>query len=153
MLRKAGILIVAGLLGAASAVGVAAIGLAGWALVTDAPPIREGQSLRLLFRSAHIYLLFASLLNVLLGTYAAPALTPRRRALQQGGSLLVALGPPLFLLAFFREPSLVGLVRPYARWGIYGALAGVLPHLVAGASTRGVPLALSDGSTCSPSRA
>jgi MFS family permease len=34
-----------------SAVGVAAIGLAGWAFVTHAPPTREGQSLRLLVRS------------------------------------------------------------------------------------------------------
>jgi MFS family permease len=34
-----------------SAVGLAAIGLAGWAFVTDAPPRREGQSLRLLFQA------------------------------------------------------------------------------------------------------
>ena len=34
-----------------SAVGVAAISLAFWALATDAPPPREGQSLALLFRS------------------------------------------------------------------------------------------------------
>jgi hypothetical protein len=87
---------------------------------------------RLLFRSAHIYLLFSGLLNLVFGLYAS-ASAPRgaRRALQVLGSALVLTGPFLFIAAFFREPWLVGLVRPFARAGIYASTAGVLLHLPA----------------------
>ncbi len=85
---------------------------------------------RLLFRSAHIYLLFSALVNLLLGVYLTPAPTRARRALQAGGSLLVAVGPPLLLWAFFREPWLAGLARPFSRPAIYASLAGVLLHVV-----------------------
>jgi hypothetical protein len=84
---------------------------------------------RLLFRSSHIYLLFSSLLNVLLGTYFVPGRTAWRRGLQCVGSALVAMGPFLFVIAFLREPWLHGLVRPFARWAIFASLAGVLLHL------------------------
>ena len=63
---------------------------------------------RLLFRSSHIYLLFSSLLNVLLGTYFVPGRTAWRRGLQCVGSALVAMGPFLFVIAFLREPWLYG---------------------------------------------
>jgi len=42
---------------------------------------------------------------------------------------MVAIGPPLFVAAFLREPWLQDLERPFARWGIYAAFAGVLLHL------------------------
>jgi hypothetical protein len=84
---------------------------------------------RLLFRSAHIYLLFAALLNTALGLYAEPAPRGWRRAVQWAGSALVAAAPALLALAFLREPWLADLERPYARPAIYGSLAGVLLHL------------------------
>jgi hypothetical protein len=84
---------------------------------------------RLLFRSAHIYLLLSSLLNLLLGIYWTPAGTGVRLGLQAIGSVLVAAGPFLFILAFFREPWLHDLARPFATWGIYASFAGVLLHL------------------------
>jgi hypothetical protein len=84
---------------------------------------------RLLFRSAHIYLLFSSLLNLLLGIYWTRGRTGVRRGLQAVGSVLLAIGPVLFILAFLREPWLDDLARPFARWGIYGSAAGVVLQL------------------------
>ena len=86
---------------------------------------------RLLFRSAHIYLLFSSLLNLLLGIYWTRGRTGVRFAVQSVGSVLVAVGPVLFILAFLREPWLHDLARPFATWGIYGSFAGVLLQLSA----------------------
>ncbi len=39
--------------------------------------------------------------------------------------------PVLFTLAFFREPTLSGLMRPWARPAIYLSLAAVLLHVAA----------------------
>jgi hypothetical protein len=57
---------------------------------------------RLLFRSAHIHLLFAALLNTALGLYAEAAPQGWRRTLQYTGSALVATAPALLALAFLR---------------------------------------------------
>lgn len=84
---------------------------------------------RLLYRSAHIYWLFAALLNLLLGAYLqlAPAGWPRR--LQQLASITLLAVPGFFIMAFATEPHLTGLVRPWSRPGIYLSLAAVLAHL------------------------
>lgn len=86
---------------------------------------------RLLFRSTHIYLLLAALLNVAmgLGYRAAPRGWPA--VLQRIGSALLLLTPLLFLAGFLSEPWLGDLQRPWSRPGIYACLAGVLLHLIA----------------------
>jgi hypothetical protein len=85
---------------------------------------------RLLFRSTHIYLLFAVLLNLALGLYLAPA-AGWRRWLQGLASALVLAAPPLLAAAFLTEPWLTGLDRPYTSPAVYGSLAGMLLHLLA----------------------
>jgi hypothetical protein len=90
---------------------------------------------RMLFRSTHIYLLFASLLNVLLGLYLVGEEAAWRRWLQQGASLLLLAAPPLLGIAFLTEPWLSGLERPWSRPALYVSLAGVLLHLFARAGT------------------
>lgn len=94
----------------------------------------EGQpdGVRMLFRSAHIYLLLAALLNLVLGLYARPAGARWARGLQVLGSVAILAGPPLFLAAFAWEPWLAGLDRPWARPGIYLALAGGVLHALGG---------------------
>lgn len=93
---------------------------------------------RLLFRSAHIYLLFSSLLNLVFGLYAGASSPGGARRFMQGlGSALVLVAPFFFIVAFFREPWLSGLVRPFARIGIYASTAGVLLHLLASFRRRG----------------
>src|SRR5581483_10072632 len=87
---------------------------------------------RLLFRSTHIYLLFAALLNLALGLYLAPPRGRWRLALQRAGSVLVLAAPWLLGAGFLTEPWLTGLDRPYSRPAIYGSLAGMLLLLASG---------------------
>jgi hypothetical protein len=93
---------------------------------------------RLLFRSTHIYLLFASLLNLVLGLYLTGQ-TGWRYSLQVLGSVLVLAAPPLLGAGFLTEPWLTGLDRPYSRPAIYGCLAGALFHLLSWLGPRRTP--------------
>jgi hypothetical protein len=83
---------------------------------------------RMLFRSTHIYLLFAALLNLALGLYLEAEPAGWRRWLQRVGSALVLVAPPLLAAGFLTEPWLSGLDRPYSRPAIYGSLAGLILH-------------------------
>lgn len=96
---------------------------------------------RMLYRSAHIYLLYAGLLNLLLGAYFMPAAPGWRRGLQAVGSALLLIVPPLLLAAFFAEPALTDLERPWARPAIIMSLAGVACHALghSGGSSRPAP--------------
>ena len=85
---------------------------------------------RMMYRSAHIYLLFSALMNLVLGFYLVEAAGRSRRWLRRAGSVPVLLAPPVFLLAFFNEPILSSFERPYARVAIYGCLFGVILHTV-----------------------
>jgi hypothetical protein len=86
---------------------------------------------RMLYRSTHIYLLFAGLLNCALGL-AEPLNRERWRvSLATLGSLIIYATPVLFLICFFREPWLEDFDRPYSRPAIYGSLAGVIFQLAA----------------------
>jgi hypothetical protein len=86
---------------------------------------------RLLYRSAHIYLLFAALLNLLLGAYLRLAEARSVRSVQLVASGALLLLPGFFTLAFFFEPALADLERPWARPAIYLSLAAVLAHVLA----------------------
>ncbi len=86
---------------------------------------------RMLFRSTHIYLLLASLVNLALGLYLSPTTSSWRTWLRHAGSVLVLTGPVLLGVGFFVEPWLSDLDRPYSRPALYGALAGVLLHTIA----------------------
>ena len=86
---------------------------------------------RLLFRSTHIYLLFAALLNLAIGLNVRSVPRGWARAAQQAGSALLLATPLLFLAGFMSEPWLGDLQRPWSRPGIYASLAGVLLHLIA----------------------
>lgn len=93
----------------------------------------DGQ--RMLYRSRHIYILLAGLLNVGLGTYLR--LRPERapRVLQALGSALIVAATCLLVAAFFYEPPLANPEHvPVSRLGLYGILAGTLLHLFGGAS-------------------
>jgi hypothetical protein len=108
---------------------------------------------RLLYRSAHIYLLFAALLNLLLGAYLRLAPQRGARLLQQVASLTLLALPALFAVAFFREPALEGLERPWARPAIYLGLAAVLAHVLAQGMASGratMPGALDERATPGP---
>ena len=83
---------------------------------------------RLLYRSAHLYLFWSAAVNLMLGIYLAKAASVLGRRLQIIGSCAILSGPVLLCVAFFVEPGLVGLSRPWARLAIYLAVTGVACH-------------------------
>lgn len=85
---------------------------------------------RMLFRSTHIYILFAALLNVMLGLYLVESPPGWRFWLQRAGSILILLSPPLLITAFLIEPWLPGLQRPYSQPTIIACFAGCMAHLL-----------------------
>lgn len=92
---------------------------------------------RMLYRSRHIYILLAGLINLSLGAYAARLGGRLARALQLAGSGLVTVATCLLVAAFFWEPPVADLERvPYSRLGLYLILAGTVAHAAAGALAR-----------------
>lgn len=74
---------------------------------------------RMLYRSAHIYFLLATLLNVLLGVYITDARTIVSKPLQSLVSAIVLIAPAVLLAGFFLEPEMNELARPYSRLALY----------------------------------
>jgi hypothetical protein len=85
---------------------------------------------RMLYRSSHIYLLWSSLLNILLGCYLVQLRHRALRVAQVLASLCLLAGPFLLAASFFTESNSHALARPLARYAIYLALAGVLTHAI-----------------------
>jgi len=93
---------------------------------------------RLLYRSRHIYILMAALINLALGASIARRETRSPRVAQTIGSVLLALGSLLLLAAFFADPGQVDRVPfdvPFSRFGIYGVAAGTVLHALAAATS------------------
>ena len=85
---------------------------------------------RLLYRTRHIFILLAGLLNLGIGAYFTYQSETWRRTLQVIGSLLVVAASFLFLIAFFYEPNLPNLHTPLSHWGTYIITTGVLLHVI-----------------------
>ena len=85
----------------------------------------------MIFRSAHIYLLFASLINLLLGGYFRTAEERGARVMQAIASIVLLIVPGLFLVACVVDPGVPELERPWARPAIYLSLAAVALHVLA----------------------
>ncbi len=86
---------------------------------------------RMLYRSRHIYILLAALLNLALGAYYTARPGRLRERLQWTGSAMIAAASALFVAAFFYEPTFTGFHTPYSRPAIYVVAAGTLVHLLA----------------------
>jgi hypothetical protein len=91
---------------------------------------------RLLYRSAHIYLLFSGLLNLCVGLYFQARETPVSRALQVLGSFLVMVSPILFGMSFGMESAGPSIERHLLRLGIYASFGGILMHTLAALAAR-----------------
>ncbi len=83
-----------------------------------------------LYRSSHIYLLFAALINGLLAIHLQPAPAGQER-LQQSGSIILALTPTIFTASFFLESPLGTLDRPLISVGVLLGTLGAGLHLAA----------------------
>ena len=91
---------------------------------------------RLLYRTRHIFILLAGLLNLGIGAYFTYRTEAWRRTIQLLGSLLIFTASVLFLIAFFYEPGLVNLHTPLTHWGTYTISAGAVLHVVSGVAPK-----------------
>ena len=86
---------------------------------------------RMLYRSAHIYLLFAALLNVLLGLSVHDHPRGWRRGVARLASVLILIAPVMIMIGFSTESRRTDFERPFVGFAIYGCFAGVLLHAIA----------------------
>jgi hypothetical protein len=89
------------------------------------------QDLRLLMRSRHIYILFSSLIHLMLGVYMQMESDKRLRSLQYAGSFILAVSSGLLLWGWWVETYQLQHFSDISRQGIYASLAGVGLHLIA----------------------
>jgi hypothetical protein len=88
--------------------------------------------IRLLYRTRHIFILLAGLINLGIAAYFTYRLDARRRILQLLGSALIFVASLLFIAAFFYEPRLNNLYTPLSHWGTYTIVTGIVLHLLSG---------------------
>jgi hypothetical protein len=97
-----------------------------------------GEVARAMFRSRHIYILLAGLLNLGVGSYFSYRERGWRRTVQLLGSLLILVAPLLMLAAFFTEPGAPGLRRHFTLPAIIILSTGTLLHALSGLRSRAV---------------
>src|ERR1044071_6629446 len=88
------------------------------------------QSVRMMYRSTHIYILMAGLINVAIGSYVTVSQERWRRILQLAGSGFVLIAPGLLIWAFFYEPATKTLERPLTLPCMLLLLIGTSSHLL-----------------------
>jgi hypothetical protein len=99
------------------------------------PPMAAmSDSARLMFRSRHIYILAAGLVNLVLGVYFRRQGKGWRRSVQAAASAFLIASPVLLVVAFTVEPGL-GLREemPWSHAGLYALFLGSIGHLACGA--------------------
>jgi hypothetical protein len=98
------------------------------------PKVREmaDEGTRMMFRSRHIYILLAGLLNLGVGIYFTFWRERWRKILQVIGSALLIIAPLMMIGAFFYEPTLKGLQRTLTLPAIVLLVTGVFFHLFSG---------------------
>jgi hypothetical protein len=87
---------------------------------------------RMLYRSAHIYLLLCSILNLLIGVYLQPLNQRIPALLQYLTSGIILLSPFFMLTGFFLDPLGSELHRPVTRLGLYALFAIAVLLIVLG---------------------
>src|SRR5438105_15810715 len=96
--------------------------------------------LRQLYRTRHIFILLAGLLNLGIGIYFSYRQQLWRKVLQWLGSSLIVMASLLFIAGFFYEPKLADLYTPLSHWGTYTIVAGTLLHLISGVRQKNAKL-------------
>ncbi len=109
------------------AIAVAAFLITGQIMGRHEPPVAALEwADRLLFRSRHIYLLSAGLVNLAIGVHFLLPERALRRGAAIAGSLFVLLGPVLLFFAFFAEPMAGRMPGIVSYSGLAALFAGVL---------------------------
>jgi hypothetical protein len=119
-----------------------AVGLAGVvAFLATGAYMRAGfpdlyaanEVLRYLYRSNHVYVLLASLINVALGVHLAPIAPGWRATVSKMGSILALAAPVVLCLAFFLEAPKASPERVLTLVGVAALAAGIALHVLGGA--------------------
>ncbi len=92
--------------------------------------------LRYLYRSNHVYILLASLVNVALGVHLTPAAPGWRATVLLVGSVLALAAPVVLCFAFFLEAPVAQPERVWTLAGVAALAAGIALHAVGGMGVR-----------------
>ena len=122
-------------------VGVAAVVaflVTGQIMRHHAPPMTAlSDSVRLMHRSRHIYILAGGLVNLMLGLYWQRRPGGWRRVVQTAGSVLLVAAPVLLVAAFAVEPGRgFHEETPWSHAGLYTLFGGSMAHLAASGGRR-----------------
>ena len=92
--------------------------------------------LRYLYRSNHVYILLASLINVALGVHLTPVPPGWRTTVLLVGSFLALAAPIVLCFAFFLEAPLATAERVWTLAGVAALAAGIALHVLGGMGAR-----------------
>lgn len=122
------------------AITVGAFLVTGLVMYGHNPPLSSlGWDDRLLFRSRHIYILAAGLVNLALGLrYALPE-GARRRGTAIAGSVLALASTVMLFFAFFAEPMAGRGPGTLSQFGLYALFGGVMLQAAASLQFRRRP--------------
>lgn len=90
---------------------------------------QDDATMRMMFRSTHVYILLCGLINLVLGTSLRRAEARWRKRSPMAGFLGVTLAFPTFLLAFFVEPAPGRLDRPIVLAALVLVSLGSIMHV------------------------
>jgi len=111
------------------AVTVLAFLITGLIMRMHEPPVSAMEwAQRLLFRSRHIYILCAGLVNLAIGVHFALPVTKIRHGAAVAGSLFVLASAILLFFAFFAEPMAGRPPGPLSWMGLIALFGGVMLH-------------------------
>ncbi|MBI3468090.1 MAG: hypothetical protein HY000_34215 [Planctomycetes bacterium] len=92
---------------------------------------RDDLGMRMMFRSAHLYILLAALLNLVAGAHLRARVAKWLQRVQVVGSGCLLVSPVMFTAAFFAEPAPQRLDRPIVLLAAALALLGAILHTIA----------------------
>ncbi len=87
---------------------------------------QDDHGMRMMIRSAHVYVLMTALVNLVMGCYLTLCDDRQSRTLQLIGSCLIMSSPVIFVVAFFVEPAVGRLERPISIAGAAAVGIGVV---------------------------
>ena len=95
------------------------------------PEIYGTQSLiRMMYRANHIYLLMASLINLITGIYYHAFSSKLDNLVQKSGWVFLVISPFTLFLAFIVEPARMTFERTFTFIGVLFLLLGILGHFI-----------------------